>query len=67
MITEYFVCYGSSTAKLQESVNEAIKNGWQPLGGVAVFVREWLCSEVAGQNRTDVYGGEEVLCQAVAR
>lgn len=41
MVTEYFVLWADSTETLQNNVNEAIKNGWQPLGGVAVSVR-WL-------------------------
>ena len=39
MVTEYFVCYGSSTSELKTNVDKAIKNGWQPLGGVAVSIR----------------------------
>ena len=43
MITEYFVCYGGSAPDLQKNVNAAIKNGWQPLGGLAVGPPKWEC------------------------
>jgi len=36
MITEYLICNSSNIPKLQESVNQAIKNGWQPFGGVTM-------------------------------
>lgn len=59
MVTEYWVCTGMDARQLQENVNEAIKNGWQPLGGIAVSVG---------------WGGElpggalpQLLCQAVTR
>jgi hypothetical protein len=35
-IREYAILENTDSAKLQEQVNKAIKNGWQPLGGVAV-------------------------------
>jgi hypothetical protein len=38
MITGYFVCFVPDTTRLSEAINKAIKNGWQPLGGVAAAV-----------------------------
>jgi hypothetical protein len=38
MITDYLVCNGSDSESLRKSVNEAIREGWQPHGGVAVSV-----------------------------
>ena len=34
MIIEYSVIYADGCETLQELVNKAIKNGWQPLGGI---------------------------------
>ena len=36
MITQYYVCQANGTTELERKVYEAIKKGWQPLGGVAV-------------------------------
>lgn len=44
MIIEYSVIYADGRKTLQELVNEAIKNGWQPLGGIGVSVL-WLRGE----------------------
>jgi len=66
MITKYFVCYGPNTEELREAVNSAIKNGWQPLGGVAVAVTKWQCFEV-GQYHTEVEEEREFLYQAVVK
>lgn len=64
MITEYFVCYGSDTKKLQEAVNKAIQSGWQPFGGVAVALSvKWL----GGQYRVVEEDRRELLCQAVVK
>lgn len=60
MITEYFVCWAFGASELQKAVNEAIKNGWQPLGGVAVSAK-WL----SGEYRTMIT--EVALYQAVVR
>lgn len=63
MITEYFVCNGPDIGKLHEAVNQAIKNGWQPFGGVAM--------SVIHQTVTDKHGPQEVavalFCQAVVK
>jgi hypothetical protein len=63
MITEYFVCYGRDTKKLQEAVNQAIQNGWQPLGGVAAVLS---CLWLRG-NTNLIEDEKEVLYQAVVR
>jgi ribosomal silencing factor RsfS len=39
MITEYFVICANDSTTLQDAVNEAIQNGWQPLGGIGVSVQ----------------------------
>ncbi|MBZ5523712.1 MAG: DUF1737 domain-containing protein [Acidobacteriia bacterium] len=59
MITEYFVCYGTSAKELQENVHLAMQKGWQPFGGVAVSVN------INWNTLTD----REVhyLCQAVVK
>lgn len=36
-IVEYKLIKGSNNMYLQDSVNEAIKNGWQPFGGIAAM------------------------------
>jgi len=38
MATEYFLCIGNDHQTLVNNVNAAIKNGWQPIGGVAIIV-----------------------------
>jgi hypothetical protein len=58
MITEYFVCSGSDTAKLHDAVNQAIKNGWQPFGGVAVIMM---------REPNDPYAVASLFCQAVVK
>jgi hypothetical protein len=58
MVTKYFVCYGNSPGALQENVNKAIENGWQPIGGVAVSLK-WL----SGEARNVIE--ESMLSQAV--
>jgi IS1 family transposase len=60
MITEYFICRADSPAQLQDAINEGIKNGWQPIGGVAASVK-WL----SGEYRTVIE--HEVLYQALVR
>jgi hypothetical protein len=60
MVTEYFVCWGRDAGALAKSVNEAIKNGWQPLGGVAASVL-WL----RGDYRT--VPEDQLLYQAVVK
>ena len=35
-ITKYEVIYGNSEAKLVETINDLIKDGWQPIGGISV-------------------------------
>ena len=58
MITEYFVCNGQDIAKLHEAVNQAIKNGWQPFGGVAmIMIRE----------PNDPFEVASLFCQAVVK
>lgn len=60
MITEYFVCYARNSKELQEAVNKAIGNGWQPFGGVAAVISiKWL-GDVPGERL-------ELLYQAVVR
>jgi hypothetical protein len=64
MITEYLVCYGSDIKELQEAVNKAIQNGWQPFGGVGVALSvKWLSGQygVVQEDRL------ELLCQAVVK
>jgi hypothetical protein len=55
MITEYFVCSGKSTQHLQDTVNQGIRDGWQPLGGVGVNVtREyWVLYQAVVRITTD--------------
>jgi hypothetical protein len=32
---EYRICEANSVAKLQEQVNQLIREGWRPVGGIA--------------------------------
>jgi hypothetical protein len=59
MVTEYFVCSAFSVTDLNKVVNEAIKNGWQPLGAIAACVR-WF----SGGNH---FVEHEKLYQVVVR
>jgi len=68
MISEYYVCYAYSPERLQEHVNRAIQNGWQPFGAVAVAMhvdsvhQEW---EVGG---VFVHGDETLyFCQVMVK
>jgi len=64
MVTQYFVCYGYSAAQLQENVNKAIANGWQPFGGVSVAISvKWL----SGEYRVVAEEVRELFSQAVVR
>jgi hypothetical protein len=36
MIAEYWILYAYKSDELLKGVNEEIKKGWQPLGGVSV-------------------------------
>lgn len=36
MTTEYKICQSDCHWELEKSVNAAIKDGWRPVGGVAV-------------------------------
>jgi hypothetical protein len=64
MISEYLVCYGSDIKELQEAVNKAIQNGWQPFGGVAVALSvQWI----SGQYGAVEEDRRELLCQAVVK
>ncbi len=38
MTNEYTVCRGETQTDLKKVVNQEIKNGWEPLGGVAVSI-----------------------------
>jgi hypothetical protein len=59
MITEYLVCSNANIPKLQELVNQAIKNGWQPFGGVAMTLS---MSSVNDKPVATTY-----FCQAVVK
>jgi hypothetical protein len=59
MITEYSVCSSSNIPKLQEAVNQAIKNGWQPFGGVSMSLS---MSSVNDKPVATTY-----FCQAVVK
>ncbi len=63
MITDYFVCSGSSAEELQQNVKLSIANGFQPIGGVAVSIA-WYVSE--GLDVNDI-PEETRLYQAVVR
>jgi hypothetical protein len=63
MITEYFVCSGPDIEKLHEAVNQSIRNGWQPLGGVAVSINIASASDKYGP--TPIVTG--LFCQAVIK
>ena len=61
---KYFVCYARSPKQLQDVVNQAIQNGWQPFGGVSVSMSvKWL----SGQYSTVAEEQVELWCQAVVR
>lgn len=63
MITDYFVCSGSSLQELQDNVKISIQKGWQPLGGVAVAVNvEWEETRLVA-----VEDQRQFLCQAVVK
>lgn len=47
MTVEYTICKGENQADLKKAVNQEIKNGWQPLGGVAVTSQ---CVQPRGQS-----------------
>ena len=62
-MNSYFVCQASDTKKLQEAVNAAIADGWQPIGGIAVaFDTDWTNTEDGMLYAT---GGTSLFCQAV--
>jgi hypothetical protein len=64
MITEYYICWGSSAEQLQKNVNVAIERGWQPLGGVAVSIDvAWQ----SGEYRTVEQDRRELFSQAVVK
>ncbi len=65
MITQYFVCYGSSAAELQANVNASIVRGWQPFGGVAVSIAvKWVGGEGYREVEAD---RRELFSQAVVK
>ena len=41
-IVKYKIVLGGSVAELEKRVNEAIAEGWQPLGGVADGQEGWV-------------------------
>ncbi len=46
-IKEYdYVCEGENSILLDEMVNEKIKEGWQPLGGIAVDSRGFFAQAI---------------------
>ncbi len=56
-MSEYQVIYSEySVEDLEESVNEAIKAGWRPIGGIAVITR-----------RADLFSYETVYYQAMKK
>lgn len=38
---EYNILTGNSSSELIEAVNKAIKQGWEPIGGVCVIVAQY--------------------------
>lgn len=36
VITEYMVAHSSTSANLRDHVNQLIKEGWQPIGGITL-------------------------------
>lgn len=41
-MTDYQTCSASSPELLEEAVREALKDGWQPLGGVSVVATVYV-------------------------
>ena len=41
-VVKYIIVIGGSPAELEKNVNEAIANGWQPLGGVTGGKEGWI-------------------------
>ena len=39
---KYMVVFGGSLAELEKKVNQAISEGWQPLGGPTAGKEGWL-------------------------
>lgn len=44
MITEYTVATGRTHADLESRVNDLIKRGWQPIGGICLDVEYYSIS-----------------------
>ena len=38
---EYEIAFNDTQVGLVEDVNDLIKNGWQPIGGVSILHRQW--------------------------
>ncbi len=41
-VVKYKIALGGSVSELEKRVNEAIAEGWQPLGGVAGGQEGWI-------------------------
>lgn len=68
MIAEYLVCAGETTIKLQEAVNDAIRRGWQPFGGISGsaylgWYNEWSLEPVGSFVDKEV----QLFCQAMVK
>jgi hypothetical protein len=64
-MTSYFVCQGNDAKQLQAAVNAAIKDGWQPLGGVAISTDvKWISSKYGGGV---IDAERQLFCQAVTK
>lgn len=51
---EYEIAFSDSQVGLVEDVNDLIKDGWQPIGGVSVLHRQW-------ENERKGYTEEEII------
>ncbi len=66
---EYLVCEAGSAEKIQDQVNERMRDGWQPIGGLSVVQsqssnRWWYYqalvrgeAEASGSGQKSAYSG----------
>ena len=64
----YKILGASTTNGLEQEVNEAIAQGWVPLGGVAIAMSpDSLDILESGSSKYDVVGESYLFCQAMTK
>ena len=55
MVKEYKAIEASGTAALNKLINEHIKDGWQPIGGISISASTYLTSKESNEVTIELF------------